>query len=150
MCVGGIRCAARVQIVAGSYRGEIRLAVWGDTILVQPLVVDVLPFVLPRFATVCSIYYYSPSATYYGDAVMQQYRREMENLRDHGVLDVMHPYSAENEEALRIRREVGMSESSILFYRGWLADVRQGDINADGADCDAIRAQIIALILALN
>jgi hypothetical protein len=59
---------------------------------------------------------------------MDQYRREMENLRDHGVLDVMHPYSAENEEALRIRREVGMSESSILFYRGWYAHSVKDDV----------------------
>lgn len=106
---------------AGVYRSKIQLSLGDRILLSQPLQIQVLPFVLPRSRTICSIYHYGPDKTYYGEHVMRQYRREMENLRDHGVLDVMHTYSASGPEALRIRRESGMSESSILFYRGWYA-----------------------------
>ncbi|MCK5805521.1 MAG: hypothetical protein KAI66_22000, partial [Lentisphaeria bacterium] len=106
---------------AGVYRSKIQLFLGGRVLLGQSLEIRVLPFVLPRSRTICSIYHYAPSKTYYGEHVMRQYRREMENLRDHGVLDVMHTVSAHNAEALQIRRESGMSESSILFYRGWYA-----------------------------
>ena len=115
---------------AGVYQSKIQLLVGGRVLLEQPLEIRVLPFVLPRASTVCGIYYYTPNSAYYGERVMRQYRREMENLRDHGVLDIMHPYSATNAEALQIRREAGMSESSILFYRGWYAhSVKEGTPN---------------------
>ncbi|MBT7299869.1 MAG: hypothetical protein HN849_10165, partial [Victivallales bacterium] len=113
---------------AGLYRSQISLSVNDRILLSQPLEVRVLPFVLPRSSTICGIYYYPPNALYYGENVMRQYRREMENLREHGVLDVMHTYSADNAEALQIRREAGMSESSILFYRGWYAHSVKADI----------------------
>ena len=65
------------------------------------------------------------------------YREGIDDLRYMTVLEArLAEFRADEPRAARARE--------------WLAQLRRGDINADAADCDAIRATLVDFILALR
>ncbi len=103
----------------GLYQGRMRVLDEKDEIGVLNLQCRVLPFKLQQAMIFSSMYYYAPNRKFYGKATMAQFRREMINMREHGLMDVMSPFNISNQEAYAIRRELGLNRK-VIFYRGYL------------------------------
>lgn len=106
---------------AGMYISEVKFKTEQETLGALKLKLRVLPFKLSEPYEISSMYYYLPNKQFYGDKVMEQFKKEMENMYIHGVTNPpVHyiPGGVDNLGAfLKIRNQVGMN-SKTLFYSG--------------------------------
>lgn len=133
-----LNAAIPTSIEPGTYTGTLSFRSNGQLMGKMTLLIDVLPFELSKPRLTYSIYYRAqldnrnPSIGSERRNELQM-RRELENIRDHGVTNpTIYQLPTDRSlltRVLQLRKEVGL-EPRILYYLGWTTRESLGSIQS--------------------
>lgn len=123
---------------SGVYRGAIRISGTGVRDLVVPLRVEVLPFELEENPKIASMYYGHSVGGKQG-ADLERYRRQLINMREHGLTN---PAFQGDRRELALRKELRLNQGPLLTHSGFNIGKYMGRDNYTDAEVAELKAVV--------